>query len=190
MKPLCTKAFGRYRLSRHEKHAYRSMLIYGLFFCLPYRVRQMNGTRLGPPKQSSGGQQDLPLPVRQTPLRHIDARSGHPSLARKSAPGFPPHASRSCRARCVETSTRSHEGDAAKTSRQCQANPHDRPRHAHRGIARKRCRPHWAAGNMAEVQSVTQWSSFSTSSSYAFASSSSSSSARSLGRTRKIQPAP
>lgn len=36
----------------------------------------------------------------------------------------------------------------------------------------------------------TQWSSFSTTSSYSFASSSSSSSARSLGRTRKIQPSP
>lgn len=39
-------------------------------------------------------------------------------------------------------------------------------------------------------RAVAQWSSFSTSSPYSFASSSSSSSARSLGRTRKIQPSP
>lgn len=57
-------------------------------------------------------------------------------------------------------------------------------------VVLKRYRPHLAAGNIRQPCCRRQWSSFSTSSSYSFASSSSSSSARSLGRTRKIQPSP
>jgi hypothetical protein len=75
------------------------------------------------------------------------------------------------------STTRVENGAAACTTR--------------RRIPSPKTLPAALGGRQAQAWSrTTQWSSFSTSSSYSFASRSSSSSARSLGRTRKIQPSP